>query len=859
MKKASLVIALEIILATGVSLLYVSDTSSSWTPVSGDQFGTWNVTGSPYIVEGSVRVPEGRTLTIEPGVEVRFEPGTSYGIRVEGTLIARGASDSPILFTSNDTIPYAGDWKGIDVVSTGLLEVEYCIIEYARVALYLRDVRDSIISNSSVSRNHVGIYLSNSTNISILNNTLSQNLDLGLEVKGAEKEHFNHTIDTSNIVNEKAIFYFPYLSNVAVQGIVGGHILVAWSENVSIHDNSVLSGDRIGLEHVSNSTVSSNLVTESVIGITVSESENVLVEHNSLSHNRGGVHVYLSRDVIVQRNNIAGGSVGISGRHSERIFVERNTVDGSVHGVSYSDTTDSAFTSNLISNSSEVGFFFGGTNNITLEKNILSNTSGDGHYIGGSTNLTIKDSLVEGNESGFGWRGIYAAWVSTVSVENVSIMNFMYGVSLDPSFDPTNDTVEITNSSIANSKDYDIHILSTGAVLLNTSFDKTKVYYGPNVTHAPYVEVRWFLHVKVVNESGKEIVGADVEIRDIDNLLVSRRETDSRGYARWMVTTEYTQHDENGDHDGGDLGETRFSTPHNVSARKYGLTGYAIPDPNMDTSRLVLVILNTSSLPRPPQLQDARLTGPNLKDVLISWNLSKDDGSGLDNVDHYALYSSSRYETYGRDYEFMAEVPPGADQYLHENAGEGDPDSHFYYVQANTTLAGGLWEGQVGKFTRSLAPGPRLVSIPLIQSNESIEYVLQTVEYDKVWFYDSSSQEWKWHMTFKDYRRGLWNVNRSMGLWVNVTDDSNLTVAGVVPAQTTIQLYKGWNLVSFPSFNASYSVSDLKAEIGATSVEGYDVAPPNFLRVLGDAEVLQAGYGYWVRVEMDTVWTTTIE
>ena len=75
-----------------------------------------------------------------------------------------------------------------------------------------------------------------------------------------------------------------------------------------------------------------------------------------------------------------------------------------------------------------------------------------------------------------------------------------------------------------------------------------------------------------------------------------------------------------------------------------------------------------------------------------------------------------------------------------------------------------------------------------------------------------------------------------------------------VPAQTTVHLHKGWNLIGFPSFNASYSVSDLKAETGATRVEGYDLASPNFLRVLGDAEVLEAGYGYWVRLEADTTW-----
>ncbi|MCK4454902.1 MAG: hypothetical protein KAU99_00990, partial [Thermoplasmata archaeon] len=166
---------------------------------------------------------------------------------------------------------------------------------------------------------------------------------------------------------------------------------------------------------------------------------------------------------------------------------------------------------------------------------------------------------------------------------------------------------------------------------------------------------------------------------------------------------------------------------------------------------------------------------------------------------------------------------------------------------------------QAGKFTRPLSQGPNLMSIPLTQFNESIESVLQTVEYDKAWYYEPSSQEWKWYMKSKGYRRGLWNVNHTMGLWVNVTDDSNLTVAGVVPAQTMTHLYEGWNLVSFPSFSSSYGVSDIHLEIESTRVEGFDSLPPYYLGVLGDVEVLQAGYGYWVRVETDIVWVVDIE
>jgi hypothetical protein len=41
-------------------------------------------------------------------------------------------------------------------------------------------------------------------------------------------------------------------------------------------------------------------------------------------------------------------------------------------------------------------------------------------------------------------------------------------------------------------------------------------------------------------------------------------------------------------------------------------------------------------------------------------------------------------------------------------------------------------------------------------------------------------------------------------------------------------------------------------------VEGYDSVPPYFLRVLGDAEALQAGMGYWVRVEADITWMVEV-
>ena len=65
-----------------------------------------------------------------------------------------------------------------------------------------------------------------------------------------------------------------------------------------------------------------------------------------------------------------------------------------------------------------------------------------------------------------------------------------------------------------------------------------------------------------------------------------------------------------------------------------------------------------------------------------------------------------------------------------------------------------------------------------------------------------------------------------------VSINSNLTVAGVVPLTTSIELKRRWNLVSFLSFEENYTVSDLNLEVNATRVEGFSsFSDPHYLTV----------------------------
>jgi len=73
------------------------------------------------------------TLTIEPGVTMQFRPHNPLEIYKTGTLVARGTAADPIVFTSGEATPAAGDWSGIqfiDVPSAASV-IDHAVVEYA--------------------------------------------------------------------------------------------------------------------------------------------------------------------------------------------------------------------------------------------------------------------------------------------------------------------------------------------------------------------------------------------------------------------------------------------------------------------------------------------------------------------------------------------------------------------------------------------------------------------------------------------------------------------------------------------------------------------------------------------------------
>ena len=68
-----------------------------------------------YQLTSALIVPEGLTLTINPGVIIRAIAGADVYVAIlqGGIIMAEGTSTKPIVFTSGSSTPNAGDWGGL--------------------------------------------------------------------------------------------------------------------------------------------------------------------------------------------------------------------------------------------------------------------------------------------------------------------------------------------------------------------------------------------------------------------------------------------------------------------------------------------------------------------------------------------------------------------------------------------------------------------------------------------------------------------------------------------------------------------------------------------------------------------------
>ncbi len=122
---------------------YLPPTVTSGT-LSSDQ--VWRGGGRVYVVENDLTIPNGRTLTIQPGAILKMNFNVSITVNSGGTLNAIGTRAQPIVFTScrddahggktwtnfgmYEGNPQPGDWAKI-AMNSGVASMEYVSILYS--------------------------------------------------------------------------------------------------------------------------------------------------------------------------------------------------------------------------------------------------------------------------------------------------------------------------------------------------------------------------------------------------------------------------------------------------------------------------------------------------------------------------------------------------------------------------------------------------------------------------------------------------------------------------------------------------------------------------------------------------------
>jgi parallel beta-helix repeat protein len=198
--------------------------------------GTWNVAGSPYLVQGNITIHGDSTLTIQPGVEVNFQG--FYSFTVNGYLHAVGTeTDSIHFFPANTT----NGWNTMRFENApDSSHLAYCTISYSGNNIFgmggiICTNSNPVITHCRISDNGArgsypdiagGIALNSSNaEISWCDISNNENPDYG---GGIYISHSSPVITGCNISGNKSVMYgggiyitgnsSPIITNCTIEG-----------------------------------------------------------------------------------------------------------------------------------------------------------------------------------------------------------------------------------------------------------------------------------------------------------------------------------------------------------------------------------------------------------------------------------------------------------------------------------------------------------------------------------------------------------------------------------------------------------------------------------------------------------------
>ncbi|MCK4312435.1 MAG: chitobiase/beta-hexosaminidase C-terminal domain-containing protein, partial [Candidatus Cloacimonetes bacterium] len=370
----------------------------------GEISGIWINEYSPYYIIDDITIPDGETLTIEPGVDVIFMG--HYRFNVQGRLLAEGTENNMITFTINDNTGFNnintsdGGWHGIRFDNTPTTNdssrIVYCNIKYGKGVgedfddsrgggIFLRDYSKVLISHCLIDSNKAywsgagiccynssplicyntirenesisgsGIYTREDASPLIYGNLITYNTTRPIGSGAGICTLSGNAIITRNIITHNSTSGGGGFAGGA-GGIGCGHSASPYIFNNTIENNTGGFGGGIDVSGSSNSTghpiIFNNMIRNNNGfhggGLRCTESGMVLV-NNELSGNYsyygGGIGIYNDASPLIINNTITNNTATNGGglfisSSCSPIIINTILWDNSGHQIFLHDTDD---------------------------------------------------------------------------------------------------------------------------------------------------------------------------------------------------------------------------------------------------------------------------------------------------------------------------------------------------------------------------------------------------------------------------------------------------------------------------------------------------------------------------------------
>lgn len=253
--------------------------------------------------------------------------------------------------------------------------------------IYIESNNNNIFNNNC-SNYYTGIYLLDSSNCTITNNTCEKNDNLGIYLRDSK----DCTIENNFcLLNRFGIYivsssHCKITNNTCLSNSEDG-IGVWYSDYNTIKNNnfSLNNGDGIHLYESSKCTIMNNICWNNFYGIFLDDSQNTTISNNSCSKNTCGIDLRYSNGCQIVNNNCSlnnGYGIGLRGhifggpiRHCDYNTISFNTVWKNDEGIWLCYSKNCTLTNNTITEN-RIGVFLmsSSRDNIAHHNNIYNNT-----------------------------------------------------------------------------------------------------------------------------------------------------------------------------------------------------------------------------------------------------------------------------------------------------------------------------------------------------------------------------------------------------------------------------------------------------------------------------------------------------